>query len=471
MSARCLVLELVPREPAVFSRTAATGGGHATHLAPTGATLMGWAARKLWRTLGDVRATEIFLSGRVRFSDAVAVAGEDPLFPQPSILLAPKHGEGEACLGRAAFEARYNADRSGPKIQPDRPSLGLFTIDGRHRRGPALGQRLRTATEGGRARRGALFGYQHVEPSGLVLRATVEAEAGAVSDSDWEALKEVLAGRMFLGRGAANGYGGGYDCTVSAAVSPWPDAFRGRAARLRIWFLTDAALADGWGNPHLRPGPSDFGLGEEWDVDGGESAVTARRVWPWNRALGCRDMEMPVVEAGSVVTLVRPDGPADVALPAIVGLHRERGWGRIAVMPEAFAVKPLEAARAAPTATGAESALVRWARQKAAQASQTAGRDVEAGRLIREVRSLVQQLGADGPGPAQWSRVEAAARGQIPAHEALQQDEWNKLVETEGRFDKIGEWVKASLLAAPLPLPAKLRVIQAARNAAQQERR
>lgn len=467
-----MVLDLVPHEPAVFSKVAATAGGHATHIAPTGAALLGWAAGKLWTTFGDTRAPDIFLSGKVRFSDAIHVADGKAFFAQPAILLAPKHGGGDPCLGRAAFEAKYNPDPAKLKVQADRLSLGLFAIDGHYRARPALAQRLRTATEAGRAKRGSLFGYQAVTPSGATLRATIEADERDVSDSEWEALEKAFAGRMFLGRAAANGYGGAYDCTRSDEKSPWPNGFEGKAERLRIWFLTDAALADKWGNPHTRPGPADFGLDASWVVQGSETAVTTRRVWPWNRVLGCRETEAGVVEAGSVVTLRRAGGPAEVKVPAIVGQHQERGWGRIAVMPEEFPVVHLDGSNggARGEATSA-SGLVDWARKKADEAEATARSDVTADQLVREIVGLVRQLGADGPPPAQWSRVEDAARGRITADKAFQQDEWKKLVDTGSEtFPSIGSWVREKLLDAGIPLPAMLRVIQAARAEAQKVR-
>lgn len=473
MSARTLVLDLVPEEPAVFSRSAGTGGGHATHIAPTGASLLGWAARRLWTSFGDARAADIFLSGRLRFSDAVHVAGDAPLFPQPAILLAPKHGTGEACLGRAAFHALYDADQNQPKVQADRPSLGLFTLDGRHRKRPETSQRLRTATEAGRAKAGSLFGYRAVTPAGATLRATIEADPGAVSDAEWEALCGAFTGRLFLGRAAANGYGGAYRCTVGG-MSPWPAGFEGEAAQLRIWFLTDAVLADSLDNPHIRPGPADFGLDDSWEVDGSETAVTSRRVWPWNRVLGCRDMEMPVVEAGSVVTLVRKAGLVRVAVPPVIGLHRERGWGRIAVIAGAFAVAPLEAeASAAPArATTEDSPLVKWAKARADSVAASKAEDLASQQLVSKVVGFVRQLGDEGPSPSQWSLVEDAARGALPIENALQQDVWrNGKVETDKDFEPIGQWVRREILKAPLSPAAKLRVIQAARAAAQGARR
>lgn len=468
---RTLVLDLNPNEPAVFSRSAATKGGHATHIAPTGAALQGWAAGKLWGKLGDARAAHIFLSGKVRFSDAVHMADGAALFPQPAILLAPKHGGGPPCLGRAAFEATHNPDPDAPKQQADRPSLGLFTLDGRYARRPDLSQRLRTATEDGRAKRGSLFGYQAVKPSGASLRATVEADDD-LSDKEWEELCEAFAGRLFLGRGSANGYGGAYDCT-SVEGSPWPAAFDGKAERLRIWFLTDAVLCDAWGNPHIQPGPADFGLNASWSVEGPETAVTTRRVWPWNRVLGCRELEVGVIEAGSVVTLERKDGPEKVEIGPVVGLQRERGWGRIAVIPETFAIKPLEVrgANGAVRGQGTDSDLVEWAKERAAAAAASAASDAKAEALIGKLADLVRQLGEDGPGPAQWSRVEEAVRGQIAADEALRQDEWKKLVDTGAEpFPTIGAWVRRELLEAGISLSAKRRIVQAARNAAQQVR-
>lgn len=468
MSARTLLLDLVPTEPAVFSRTAATAGGHRTHHHPTGAALLGWAARRLWATFGEARAPDIFLSGRVRFSDGVACIDGVPLFAQPAILLEPKHGGGDVCLGRAAFEKKYNPDPNGKRIQADRPSLGLVALDGRHAARPTLRQRLRTATEGGRAKTGALFGYQAVEPAGQTFRATIEADANALSDSEWDTLAGAFKGTLFLGRSAANGYGGAYRAT-RAPASPWPDGFRGQAALLRVWFLSDTVLADEWGNPRTAPVPADFGLDEGWRVTGSESAVTARRVWPWNRVLGCRDLELPVIEAGSVVTFERPAGPVAVHVPAVVGLHRERGFGRIAVIGSGFVIREVatrERDGPQPLQAGV-SPLVDWARAQARAAERATRGEAEQRRLTDIVRGLVRQLGADGPKPAQWRRVMEAAEGRLTIDEALQQDDWKLPVDTGVEpFPSLGEWVRTNILDADLPTSTKIAVIKAARDAA-----
>jgi hypothetical protein len=406
MTGRRLVLELVADHPAVFSRTPATLGAHSTLPGPTGASLLGWAASRLYSRRDPDGAFTLFHSGAVRFSDAVRMSGDKPLFPNPATLLEPKHGDGRAALGRAAFHA--HADNEGRQAEAVRNRL--VTLDGEDHGKASRRRRLRTALDHGRAADGQLFDYEEVLPDRLVLRATVETDAG-IDAALWARLEKAFEGTLRLGRARNNGYGGGYRCTaLDDAASPWPQPPEVGGRHIRLWLLSDLALSDDCGSPRLLPEPADFDLGPEWALDPSESALSVRRIWPYNRAFGSRDMEFPVIEAGSVLAFARAaDAGSPVQLSGIAGIARERGCGRYTVLDK-FDFRPCKDDEVQDPFAGSAPppGIAAWASARAGSAFGDARKTWRADRK-KEALGRLRRAGLDGPGPSQWSRLEREA--------------------------------------------------------------
>ena len=336
MTERRALLILVAGEPAVFSEQSRTEGEHRTLAHPPGAALLGWAARDYDYWLGRGRAEAVFHSGKVRFSDALPLSGDDaPAYPIPQLLMEPKHrssrddrlGE-DVRVGRAPDdngEIQYEAlkpafvTRAGCLVKPDR------------------GGRLRTATRGGRAERGKLFGFQHLEPESRRWAATIEANDGVFEDDEWRRLLALFDGRtLHIGRGGNTAYGGGYNCVVrdNGGGDLWPvGSVADGAERVRVWALSDLALVDNWGAPAMAPSAEALGLGAGWRLRVQDSVVSLRRYAPWNRALRGRDVERQAVAAGSVFTFERVDNVAQTKPCGLVGFAREAGLGRVWIAP------------------------------------------------------------------------------------------------------------------------------------------
>ncbi len=455
-----LVLTLVPEDPAVFSATAATLGLHQTRDAPTGAALMGWAARQLYDRLDPARQHLLFHSGRIRFSDAVPLLEGEPVFPRPEILLRPKQGAGEPVLGRAAFAQRYGPDRQANEV-----TMCRVTLAGVAAPKPATGHRLRNSRHSD-----ALFGYAHLEAEGAVYRALVDADA-PIEEELSALLRSAFEGPLVLGRAGANGYGGGYRVTLEPAErSPWPGPQRtGGRDLVRLWCLADVALADAaTGAPKFAIAPEDVGLAG-WEPVPGETAARLCRYAPWNRALGGREGEIAAIAAGAVFALRWPGpGPApDVAVPAVIGMHRERGLGRVTLLPEDFRFRPAqgsEAPRAAGAAAGAPLPdLAKWAMARAAERGTRANRDQWIRRLEGDLEALAEQLWDAFPAAAQWQQLLGG-----DAEDALRGQEWKVTIKmpppwpempaeaasagTAATFPPLADWVRARLLADPATL-------------------
>jgi hypothetical protein len=420
---RVLVLNLEADDPFVFSRTAATEGGHHTLTAPTGAALLGWAAGQLYESLDPKSAYTIFHSGRVHFSDAVPIDGGRPTFPRPAILLKPKHGKGKIALGRDAFETAH-----GPDVQAEPISMTPVTLEGAAGTGPRLRHRLRTAIEDGKAKAGALFGYESVSTSGREFRATVDDPEHALSDEEWQLLHRAFVGRhLHLGRGRRSGYGGSFSCTRGGA-GPWPKPRLPIAGKpIRIWALSDLCLVDDHGNPNLSPKATDFGLEQGWEPVSAETTVTTRRIWPWNSHLKTRDLEMVVIEAGSVFSFAwnGPDAPQQPP-DEIVGQNCGRGLGRVAVIPDDFEFRELEEAaeaevHAAPV--DPPTPLAKWAQAKAHEAASSAEIDEWVEKCVARLNGIVALLAPRGPSRSQWSSlVQIASAADVK--QALKHEDW-----------------------------------------------
>lgn len=335
-------LVLTANEPAIFSARAATEGQHDTLLHPTGAALLGWAAGGgRYDRFDDAFA--VFHSGLVRFSNALPLTPSGCVaYPVPKILARRKGDSvGESGQLDAAVTVGFDPDEreQGRKVQRE-GLAGFFVTSTGATLKPATGSRLRTAIGQGRAAEGQLFGYKHLDPREAPrYAATVEADADAKLDKDWDRLLSAFRGQTLrLGRASGTSYGGAYHCEVredAAAALVWPSgAIAAGATRVRVWALTDLALCDADGAPCFLPTAAMLGLPPGGTHDGGDSAIGQRRYAPWNGHLRRRDLERQVIEAGSVFTFTyKPGLPASAQAKATVGQFQEAGLGRILVAP------------------------------------------------------------------------------------------------------------------------------------------
>ena len=334
----CLLL--TQTRPAVFSRNAATEGAHATLDAPTGGALLGWvAATGGYDNFDD--PFRIFHSGAVRFGNAMPVGPDSTVcVPTPKLFMAPKHdaGGGETDGKVDKKNVRIGQPPAGAQGQAatqyeHAPGASFITPTGRVVR-PARGQRLRTATQQGRAAERRLFGYEHLSgKSRPVFAATLERD-DSVCDKDWRRILEAFESRTVrLGRARGTSYGGEYLCRLAPAPGnpdPIPKATKGR---LRVLALSDLALADEFGVPSAEPNHKMLGLPPARFV-GSDSAMSLRRHAPWNGKLQVRDIERHTIEAGSVLSFELEEPLAkERPARAAVGLWREAGFGQIWISP------------------------------------------------------------------------------------------------------------------------------------------
>jgi CRISPR-associated protein Csx10 len=382
---RCLVVEFTAKDRAVFSRQNANEGDQKTFSAPPGSALWGWAISQLYKGLSKDEAFALFHSGKVRFSDAAPMIGDDAAFPRPANLVAPKHGglpfddEGQLqpqniSVGRAQFRGKHSDAVQGEAIAPCHITFALDAAVKAKR-----DHRLRTAMEGGVAKTGSLFGYESIAPTPTI----------------------------FLGKARNSGFGGEFVCKPIDDAKPlWP-AHAPATEIMKVWCLSDIALSNEWGAPMFDPPASAFGL--TGTLCPGESSVTTRRFAPWDRTEDGHSSEITVIEAGSVLAY---NGVVDAASikPSPIGAYQERGFGRFAIMRDEMAkeTKSVEPGKDDAPPDPADE-LTKWA-ARTAENRDTEKRDYWITEVKKEIDGPQSRAIAKGPSRSQWAIVGRANR-------------------------------------------------------------
>ena len=415
-----IALTLIPQDRAVFSNRNVNLGEHESLAGPPGSALWGWAIGKL---RGDDAALKALLAGQVRFSDAVPLIGDEPSYPVPANLFAPKlligdenKADNEGVLndktiavGMAAFEALYppddNASDDNAKFrQAKAVKPGHVTLDLANALRPETAHRLRSAHLDGKAKDASLFGYQSVEPGSNRYRA--EISRNGVCETIWQAICESFAGSIVLGKARNAGYGGSYKCAVEAgglaAVDAPPDNL------IYIRCLSDLAMTDQWGMLDVEPADgAAFGL-TGWQLDRTACTISTRRFAPWDRMIGHAESEITVIEAGSVFAFRRPEG--DTSKPIIkrhVGNLGQRGFGHVATMPNAV---PTSAPRA-PESKKCDlpekppNCIIIKSAEARAKRRDTVTRDKWMHSVRSEIETSLANAIKHGPSRTQWSHI------------------------------------------------------------------
>jgi CRISPR-associated protein Csx10 len=461
---RCLVIELSPKDRAVFSRQNANEGDQKTFSAPPGSALWGWAISQLYNGLSKQDAFTLFHSGKVRFSDAVPMICDAPAFPRPSNLVAPKHLGQPFDVGGKLQPQNISVGRAQFKICHDKPDEDVqgeaiapchitFALDAAVK--ATRDHRLRTAMEGGVAKQGSLFGYESLAPTPTIYRATIEADD--LSADLWKKLTNAFTGALFLGKARNSGFGGEFECAaIVDAKSLWP-AHEPANGIIKIWCLSDIALSNKWGVPMFDPPASAFGL--TGTLCPGESSATTRRFAPWDRKEDGYSSEIMVIEAGSVLAYTGAVVAASkIASP--IGAYQERGFGRFAIMLHDMAqeAKPIVSGGDKRPSDPADE-LRKWA-TRVAENRDTKKRDDWITDVKAEIEVSQSRAIAKGPSRSQWAIVGRANR-TVDGKDALlvalgknagdrkpldQEKAWGK-----AEPDCVRQWLFAKIADADMP--------------------
>lgn len=430
----CITIELL--DDAVFSERAATAGGHRSLDYVPGAALLGVAA-KAYATFDDPYA--VFHSGSVRFGNGLPAAGDGAIaVPMPLAWHEAKAGPAGVQHGQCVEKAIWNLQHGylPDGSQPRQLRDGYVTATGSVLT-PSRRFRMKTAIDPQkrRAAEAQLFGYDSLAAG---QRFVAEIEADALDDLDWERLKRLLSGLVYLGRSRTAQYGRA-QLTWRNVTTPLLESGPSSGNVLTLLALSDIALEDARGVPATTPTGELIGLtGAKWNS--AKSFLRFRAYSTYNAFHKRYECERQVIVQGSVICFDRTTAFTDSeceSLTTAIGVNRQFGLGRVWVNPDllqvgnnkdphpAFASPGEGKQQAADGGLGGGTSIVdspwvaflaqRQSARGGLQAAVAAGRQIARDELpafYRAARSyggLAPHLAA-GPTRSQWRRVADVAR-------------------------------------------------------------
>ena len=391
---------------AVITADAATTGGHSGLDYLPGSLFLGAAVAES-KLRGEPFDPDLFLSGKVRFLDALPLADNQPTIPVPFCFHRIK---GKPWQGQPPLNMLL--DRPEKSDQPKQWRQGYMTESGLVKE-ITLGSRMKTAIDRDvrRSKDAQLFGYESI-PAGTRFRMTVEAD----SAGDLDRIKKLFEnGVLRLGRSRSAEYGAVRLAEIDAP-SHLLAAAKKQENSVVLFLLSDLALAEN-GMPVLIPQAAHFGL-ENAKLDPARTFIRVRRYSPWNAFHNCRLSERQVLCKGSVLTFTTPSPLEADDLPQLsggIGLYREEGLGRIAVNPSCIleppAMKPF-AAETPGTLQSPDTPLCRYLNNKAetkdaSYAAFTLG--IQWAKKWSALSKKVADETGKAPGKNQWGTIRELA--------------------------------------------------------------
>jgi len=370
-----------------------------------GRVLWGAAAAAAYRSgMAEAEAFRLFHRGRIRFRDAVPLAGDARCYPVPRSWHLPKGSDARSGVRNLAVGA------SDPDIQWQPVAEGWLTVDA-----SVVTVRtevsMRTALDRtGRAREGLL----HTLP---VIRAGTRfwTTISGPSDEVEAVVRTMEAEGLSLGKSKNTELG-----RVRVIRAPLPVERLDSGPEVvagSVMFLCVSRVVlrhSGTGFPTLMPDPVDFGLDPTWRFVPERSFVRSVSVVHFNSWRARPETERLALEKGSVVafaggqSLPDPGRLRDVA-EAGVGEWRHQGYGEVLVNPrwlldpDPVLSGPVSGSSSLTSHPEPEDELFRWAHQRARLSR--ARLDV-----FERAMALARQLAGYEIPPAQWGALHRKAR-------------------------------------------------------------
>jgi len=307
-----------------------------------GRVLLGAVASRLYMELKDEpeRQFSVFHGGGVRFFDARPVVKDNDGTFQPtfSIPLSFHHLKGlRKTFSIGGIETLSDnvenfAFESRPSEGQYKQCRALYMTEKMRVHSVAKNSSLRTALDGGQVLDKYLFGYDAIR-KGTQFLATLQVEDENIADRVCQILKRGIR----VGRSKTAEYGRVHVEILKDLPQPKPAAGTPNENDVSIYFASDVAIRNQWGNPSLNLDV----FARKLNADGwvkGKTFVRTRQYSPFNGVRYRHDLERQVWTMGSVVTL-RYSGGVDIAslrkqVEEGFGDYINEGLGELWIQPE-----------------------------------------------------------------------------------------------------------------------------------------
>lgn len=452
----------------VVSADGATVGGHRGLDFLRGSVFLGAAVACAARRK-DAFDPDFFLSGRVRFLDALPLVEGRRAFPVP---LSFSRVKGEPWEERKPLSSLTEKVDEGK--QPQQWRSGYMTSEGTVVE-LALASRMKTAIdpETRRSDEGRLFGYQAV-PEGTRFRMAVQADG----EEDLKRVRSWFDGaHLTLGKSRSGEYGLVRLDPVEKAEPEGASSRFFEDGLMAFYLESDLALVRE-GTPVLFPQGDDLELFPKGAATflPERSFLREKQFAVWNAFYNCRMEERHALARGSVLTY-RVSGLSEddaarlrTRLDRGIGLYREEGWGRLCLNPSWLLAPPVlrrgnvacaEAPSPAAALSQKDDALVAYLKRKGGD--RTLSQDaLDLGlRWAKEWKRHSDAIALDGqpvPSKSQWSTIrdfsvryeedveQLLVAVQSFCTEALRREAWEATVRTEeGARRSLHDLVKTSV--------------------------
>lgn len=457
-----LDLIITLQDDCIFSERNATEGAHRALDYIPGGALLGAAAARLYKEIGNSRAFNWFHSGQMRFGNAYPLTEQGyQTFPIPACWHQAKGAKAiqdnkiDAEQVRRLDKCLDKKLPGQPTPQPQQLRSGYVGLNGQFVT-PDKSFRMKTAinADTGRAKDAALFGYDALQ-AGQRFYAQIHCD-NDFSDVELKQLKAALAQPILLGRSRSAEYGRAKVEFIEAKSALVPT--KTSDTEITLWLLSDLMVLDQYGQPTLTPSSQDLGLPKGVFL-AENSFLRTRRYSTWNACKKSYEMERQVINKGSVLVYKLESPLTDEHLEKIkagLGIERQAGLGQVWLNPPLLAdEQPKFDDSAQPLITTSakdeqgndppKPALITWLESQQKQNSTQQKFAREARQIARTYQVLMQSArglkGLDkevhiGPSQSQWGAVLAAAKSRQSLETFINATDGSFKVKGEGWKDE-----------------------------------
>jgi CRISPR-associated protein Csx10 len=326
------MIKIETLQPVIMTQSSATQGGVESLSYVTGSSLLGLAAAKLYSTLDEQQAWQMFHSGDTQFSHAYPRINGYASVPVAACLHFEKMASwqkddklnADALSVHSASEFVRNDD-----IQYKQCRDGFVNALGEVAKVKQVAITKTALNERQTAQDGQLFNYQAIE-AGQVFIASISGDSDVV-----EKITKAIEGEQRLGRSRSSEFGKVRITAIDESPTELlPLIVQGSAksTSLTLLCLSDVEALNENGEPTYTPELNELAFGVSGTFNPKKSFIRTHTVSLFNRARAGFDGEQCLITKGSVLVFEQVSGDLSVLANGI-GQNRQLGLGQVVVNP------------------------------------------------------------------------------------------------------------------------------------------